>query len=283
MPLTVLLVPGNMPGVAAEKLPERLAQAHDANFAEFSTSYGRHPGSHLHRDAAFDRAIIDLPAPGYNGVFRSRLAPRDVAAVATETRELAAARAVPAAWYVTPTTPPSTAPALGAAGWAPSRQMPIMAADLRDTAPPAPPPEVSVEEVTAESLAHWSRVVAVAFGCPEEYVHKTAAYDRDVGLPGETPLRRFLSRAGGEPVAASALLPGPAGSGLVGIFCVGTLEAFRGRGLGALVTRAAMHAAAAGGSNVAVLQPSELGFPVYRRLGFEVVGHIGVHLPPDDR
>ena len=139
---------------------------------------------------------------------------------------------------------------------------------------------VMVEEVTGGSLGEWSRVVAVSFGCTEEYVEGPASYDRDVGLPGETSLRRFLLRLDGEPVASSALLPGPRASGLAGIFCVGTLDPLRGRGLGAIVTEAAMDAARDAGAQVVVLQASEMGRPVYERLGFDTVGSIAVHIPP---
>ena len=85
-----------------------LADAHDSNYVEFSTSYARRRGSELRRDASVDRAIIDLPALPYNGVFRSNLPPGDVAGVAAETLALARARRVPVAWRVTPTTPPDT-------------------------------------------------------------------------------------------------------------------------------------------------------------------------------
>jgi hypothetical protein len=66
-------------------LSPALADAHDTNYADFSTGYARHAGSDLRRDSALDRAIIDLPALPFNGVFRSNLAETDVAGVAAET------------------------------------------------------------------------------------------------------------------------------------------------------------------------------------------------------
>ena len=259
-------------------LSPALADAHDANYVEFSTS-SRRAGSELTRSASFDRAIIDLPAPPYNGVFRSRLAPGDVAGVAARTRALARARRVPVAWRVTPTTPPDTGAELERLGWPVDHESPVMAKALDTASSLAMGPGVTVEEVTAGSLGEWSRVVAVSFGCPEEYVEGPASYDRDVGLPGETPLRRFLLRLDGEPVASSALLPGPRRSGLAGIFCVGTLARVRGQGFGAVVTEAAMDTARDAGARVVVLQASEMGFPVYERLGFDTVGSITVHVP----
>ena len=128
---------------------------------------------------------------------------------------------------MTPTTPPETTAALEAVGWHVDHTVPVMAKEL-DTATSATMRSgVTVEEVTSATLAEWSEVVAISFGCPEEYVEGPASYDRDVGLPGETPLRRFLLRTDGEPMASSALLPGPIAAGLAGIFCVGTLERAR--------------------------------------------------------
>jgi GNAT superfamily N-acetyltransferase len=256
-----------------------LAEAHDTNYADFSTGYARRAGSDLRRGTSFDRAIIDLPAPPFNGVFRSNLPEADIAAVAAETLTLACARRVPVAWRVTPTTPPHTSAALEALGWHAVRHTPVMAIEL-DTATSAKTrPGVTVDEVTAATLAEWSRVVAVSFGCPEEYVEGPASYDRDVGLPGETALRRFLLRVDGEPLASSALLPGPPASNLAGIFCVGTLEAARGQGLGTVITQTAVEAARAAGAQVAVLQASDMGRPVYERLGFDTVASIAVHVP----
>jgi GNAT superfamily N-acetyltransferase len=255
-----------------------LADAHDTNYADFSTGYARRAGSDLRRDSALDRAIIDLPALPFNGVFRSNLAEADVARVAAETIALAKARKVPVAWRVTPTTPPHTAAALESIGWHVEWESPVMAAEL--TAPAMTTKSgVVVEEVTTATLAAWSRVVAVSFGCPEEYVEGPASYDRDVGMPGETPMRRFLLRVDGEPVASSALLPGPPDSALAGIFSVGTLEHARGQGLGTIVTQAAMDAARDSGARVAALQASDMGRRVYERLGFETVASIAVHIP----
>jgi ribosomal protein S18 acetylase RimI-like enzyme len=261
-------------------LSPALADAHDTNYADFSTGYARREGSDLRRDHELDRAIIDLPALPFNGVFRSKLAEGDVAQVAAETIALAKARKVPVAWRVTPTTPPHTAVILESLGWHVAWRSPVMAAELASMEQPRMS-GVTIVEVTAETLADWSRVVAVSFGCPEEYVEGPASYDRDVGEPGSTPLRRFLLCNDGEPLASSALLPGPPNSGLAGIFSVGTLEHARGRGFGSIVTQAAMNAARDDGAALAVLQASEMGLHVYERLGFETVADIAVHIPEE--
>ena len=260
-------------------LTPALADAHDTNYADFSVGYARRAGSHLHRDVSFDRAIIDLPALPFNGVFRSNLAEPDIARVAEETLALARERRAPVGWRVTLTSPSHTAPALEQLGWQVAWQSPVMAIDLDEGGTAPARSGVTIDEVTVETLADWSRVVAVSFGCPEEYVEGPASYDRDMGLPGATSLRRFLLRVDGEPLAASAFLPGPPDRALAGIFSVATLEPARGQGLGAVITQAAMDAARDAGARVAVLQASDMGRPVYERLGFDTVGTITTYVP----
>lgn len=55
------------------------------------------------------------------------------------------------------------------------------------------------------------------------------------------------------------------------LFNVATLPDHRKRGLGAAATMAIVTDAAEHGATVAVLQSTEAGFGVYRRLGFETV------------
>lgn len=62
--------------------------------------------------------------------------------------------------------------------------------------------------------------------------------------------------------------------GLAGIYCVATLPAERGKGLGAHVTAESLRAALPLGYGVGVLQATEAGHGVYRGLGFTDVGSV---------
>jgi ribosomal protein S18 acetylase RimI-like enzyme len=61
---------------------------------------------------------------------------------------------------------------------------------------------------------------------------------------------------------------------VAGIYAVATDEPMRGRGYGRALTLAAMHAGREMGLDTAVLMASELGQPVYRRIGFREVGTV---------
>jgi len=66
--------------------------------------------------------------------------------------------------------------------------------------------------------------------------------------------------------------------GVAAVYGVGTLMSYRGRGLGRAVTLAVLHVAARRGCDLAFLNPSDLGYGVYRSLGFEDVPGWRVHM-----
>ena len=75
----------------------------------------------------------------------------------------------------------------------------------------------------------------------------------------------------GVAVAAAALF---VGAGVAGIYNVCTVPEARGRGIAGAVTAAALDEGAARGCRLAVLGSSEMGYPVYRRLGFRDVSRL---------
>ncbi len=102
------------------------------------------------------------------------------------------------------------------------------------------------------------------------------AYERLV-LGDEPEMRYFAGRVDGRMVATSALYTG---TGLAGIYAVGTAPDERGRGYGGALTAAALLEGRRLGYETAALLSSEMGFPVYRRLGFETVGTVGFYAGP---
>jgi GNAT superfamily N-acetyltransferase len=83
----------------------------------------------------------------------------------------------------------------------------------------------------------------------------------------------YLTYERGEPAACVAVVDE---GGDCGIYCVATRPASRGRGLASALMRRALVEARQRGCSTSSLQSSELGFPVYARIGYRDVGPIEV-------
>ena len=90
-------------------------------------------------------------------------------------------------------------------------------------------------------------------------------------------MRIWIATLHGEPVAAASLFEG---AGVAGVYNVATVPEARGRGIGRAVTATVLAEAVARGHRLAVLGSSDLGFPVYRRLGFTEVSRLRSYALP---
>ena len=70
------------------------------------------------------------------------------------------------------------------------------------------------------------------------------------------------------------------GSGAAGLYAISTAAPYRGRGFGRAMTIAVLRAARSIGYRIAVLQASDLGYGVYRRLGFRELFQYDVYIHP---
>lgn len=151
--------------------------------------------------------------------------------------------------------------------------MPGMALATIDRLRPAPE-ELEIRE--PDSGRDWEtyfRVLCERFGIALELVAPLT----DPHIYDQPGMRAFLGYAGGEAVATALACET---DGIAGVYNIATLPSFRGRGYGAAMSG---HAAAWGrdrGAEVAVLQASAMGRPVYERMGFvEVVAYVQLVMP----
>lgn len=154
-----------------------------------------------------------------------------------------------------------------------------MAADLMALQEELPFPEgleiVPVEN--EEMLQQWIHTAGIGFDVPAQY--EQVWYDFFVEAVLELPFRTYLARLHGRPVATSQLF---LSAGVAGIYNVTCIPEARGQGIGAAIALAPSLAARGMGYRVAILQASDLGYPVYRRLGFQDFGTRNICLWEND-
>jgi GNAT superfamily N-acetyltransferase len=168
----------------------------------------------------------------------------------------------------------SIRPGLLAAAWVPDPwPTPVMATDLSaatgaigatTTAAPTPAStDARIRVGGAELYEDWHAALESGSTFRQVFPRSLAA---------DPAVRLAVADLDGEPVAAAAAIR--SGSTL-GIYAVGTLERARRRGIGRATTQAVMDAGRASwGSDLAILQSSDMGVPVYRSMGFVEVGQL---------
>ena len=193
-------------------------------------------------------------------------------------------------WWVAPRdTPIDLGSRLARAGLTLEGNAPAMAANLADVPLDEPPPaELEIVPVTdAGTLQEFLTIVEAdwlewAGGEATPIQRRTLeAFAREIPsrFASEPVPLRWLGRVDGLPVATSRV---SIGAGVAGLYAILTLPAYRGRGYGRAMTLAALRAAAGIGHRIGVLQSSDLGYGVYRKLGFRELFtyDIYVHAPP---
>ena len=160
-----------------------------------------------------------------------------------------------------------------ARGWITLDEMPGMWIRLGNEVEATPlSPEVDVRLIDNEDdLSAALEVLAEGYPIPMEI---GAMLMRGIHLAGARSGGRFanfLATVGGRPAACSSVC---VDDGVAGIYCVATLEPFRGQGLGSLVTRMAMEHGRRWGASHALLHATPMGTPVYKQIGFRTLCHI---------
>lgn len=154
-----------------------------------------------------------------------------------------------------------------------------MAANLRSLPEELPLPAglqiVPVED--RETLRRWIHIASIGFDVPEGF--EGVWYDFFAEAVFQMPFRSYLALLDGHPVATSQLF---VSAGVAGIYNVTCLPEARRQGVGAAIARAPLLDAREMGYRIGILQASQLGYNVYRRLGFRDYGKLSVYLWDND-
>ncbi len=150
---------------------------------------------------------------------------------------------------------------------------PLMALDLQYLQNNKINPEIKMELITSKDLITtlWSDLVAKIYGVPAEELRKVVAYF--VATEQFHKMHFYIGYLNHQAAATAIFIQR---DDVVDIHWVGTLPEFRNQGLGRAITLYPLHELKKS-VNTAILYASEMGKPMYEKMGFSVVGECEVH------
>lgn len=254
-----------------------VARAIKANWADYYSHLGRSPHAELSVGPHLTWLLTGIPDSFLNVVFRTQLPTDGASELIDETLAHFRSRNVRRfSWWADTDTPRTDLVThLVTHGLTLDNSRTGMAADLmalpEDLSRSAGLTIIPVEDQV--TLQQWIHVNRIGFGIPEH--GESRLFDLFADLAFEMPMRSHLAILNGQPVGTSQLF---LSAGVAGIYNVTCLPEARRQGVGAAITLAALLEARRVGYRISILQASDQGYNVYRRLGFQTYGKLNVYL-----
>jgi len=267
------------PNLQTLTIPQ-VADAADENFVvHASWAQQRTAGMTVIDDGRLLLTDSGLPTDTFSIICRARLSPAEALARIAATLAYYQQVDRPFSWWVGPADQPTNlGELLLKAGLVGAESELAMAVDLAtlhrfDLAPDG----LAVRRVqTPAEMADFALVNAANWSPPDPCAIRYFQLTADSLLAPDSPQWFYVGYLAGQPVAASELT---IGGGVVGMYNVCTLEAYRRRGFGMALTLRPLLDAQAAGYGVGVLQAAEQGVGIYERIGFRAFGGITEYKP----
>lgn len=245
-----------------------LVAAIEENEVAYWLYRARHAGWEIHEGLGLTWFRSGLLNPNANAVLRTNLAPAEADDTIDEVMRELPGQGLPMVWWWGPgRRPRDLGERLLRRGFVTPGLDPGMAVELAALNEDQPAPEgLHIERVRDDAaLADWLRAFRLSNDEDPDEPPIPRARLGPATYADDDAFHFYLARLDGEPVATAQMV---LGAGVAGLYCVGTVPAARRKGIGAAVTLAPLRVARAMGYRYGVLGATEMGYPLYRRLGF---------------
>lgn len=264
---------------------ERVAEYVSNHAIEFIRTFAKYTKMDFWDTESHVSAASEIPHPILNSVLEARLTSDtikdELEAIMAPFKE----KNHPVFWYTWPTsTPADLSDHLLAYGFTLSHHSPAMLADLSKLPAKTPLPDnVRIEYVSNDAMLNdWMKPLIAGFQLPEmvnDFFHDCF---KKIGYSEDIPVQNYVAYLDDEPATCATLFLDK--NNIAGIWDVATMPQARKKGLGTAITWAGCDAARKKGYEHAVLLASEMGYPIYEKLGFEEYFKAGYYLwqPPEE-
>ncbi len=228
--------------------------------------------------------MVRVVSPGIpnwltNTVLRCRISDDKIDSVIDETNEYFYARGVLPYWRLCPGDLPNDLESrLIKKGLSLKAEEPAMAVDLRKLNQDIRMPDgFTIEHVTDPATMKEKHIWITQLGTGKSLGTLVMDLWSAYGFNPDADWQHYIGLLHERPVSCASVFYS---AGVAGIYAVDTLPEIRRQGIGSATTLRALLDARERGYRVGLLQSSEMGYNMYRRLGFETCFKIKTYAPP---
>lgn len=177
---------------------------------------------------------------------------------------------MPVLWRVSPNAKsPAITELIEASGLHFEGKQPAMLADLNHLPDVITIPDFNISGSDDATQNHdWGALTWAAFELDPAIAPAMCKHETAIPATDMIDQIRFTGHLGGTPVGVSSTVMA---GGLAGLYAIATLPTARKHGVGSAMTFHAMAEGKRRGADQVILQATEMGRPVYEKLGFETV------------
>jgi ribosomal protein S18 acetylase RimI-like enzyme len=240
----------------------------DENLFEQIRYYNKSPGSILVENDSIIKFTTEIPLPFFNCVLYYNFDKDSLLKQLKSFKEYGKSRKTSLLWLKGPSSNPrDIEPILSGEDFKYDDRMTGMAVDINKINPSQKDiPGFRIEVVeNSRQLNGWIFACLKGFNENGKNFQNIYDFEESLGMEKTLPWVRFTGIVDDEPVATSAVFLGSKAAGLDNVT---TIPMWRKKGVGALMVKKALRFSESRGYKVGVLQASDMGLGLYRRLGF---------------